>query len=57
MRPTKLPGVKELKLTMSPAAGMRLNLKLRTKVLLERPEMFESAAHHLLQLYDAFVMY
>ena len=54
---TKLPGVKKLKLTMSPAAGMRLHLKLRTKVLLERPEMFESAVHHLLQLYDAFVMY
>ncbi len=32
-------------------------MKLRTKVLLERPEMFESAVHHLLQLYDAFVMY
>ncbi len=57
MRPTKLPGVKKLKLTRSPVAGMRLHLKLRTKVLLERPEMSESAVHHLLQLYDAFVMY
>lgn len=53
---SKLPGVRSFRITMSPSAGLRLHLRFRTEDLFYRPEEMESAAHHLAQLYNVFVM-
>jgi hypothetical protein len=52
----RLPGVRRMEVRMSPGAGFRLFLELRTDDLLYRPDDLEAAVHHTFQLYDLLVL-
>ncbi|MHC4607550.1 MAG: hypothetical protein ACYTAF_11585 [Planctomycetota bacterium] len=54
---SRIPGVRKFRFTMSPAGGIRLWMKLRTEDMFYRPEELETAAHHMLRLYEAFVTF
>ena len=52
----RLPGVRRMKLQMSPTGGFRVALELRADDLLYRPDELESLVHHAWRLYDLLVL-